>query len=419
MNKVATVSELVNYAKARLDQDPYLKQLWVAGELSNLTLHRSGHVYFTLKDEFSRLNCVMFASHLKGQRFSFENGHQVIVNASLSIFTTSGQMQLYVTQIKAAGLGNLFQQFEALKEKLQAEGIFDIKYKKPLPTYPLSIGIISGRDSAALQDILTTLKRRWPLATRYLYYSLVQGEGASAELVARLHQADQNNHDVLIMARGGGSLEDLWAFNEEPVVRAVFKLKTPIIVGVGHESDLTLAELVADLRAPTPTGAAELATMKQEDLINQLTTLKRRYRQLTNQRLLYAKQQLLVVTQRRYFANPEELINDYRLKLLFYNQKLSLWQTKLTTLKQHFQSTKQNYLLLIKAKLKDKQHEFSKSIELLQAYSPLKTLERGYSITTHQNQTITSITLVAQHDIIESRVNDGIITSQVIKKESR
>ena len=440
MNNVISVAHLVAYAKSRFDQDPFLLNVLVKGELSNITIHRSGHVYFTLKDEKSRISCVMFASALKGTKFSFEAGQEVIVSARLSVFETSGAMQLYINQIKLAGIGDLYQQYELLKEKLKKDGYFDLKYKKPLPTYPFSIGIIAGKDSAALKDIISTLLRRWPVAKRYLYHSLVQGSKASNELIKRLKEADGNGHDILIIARGGGSLEDLWAFNDENLIKTIFKLQTPIISGVGHESDITLTDLVVDERAPTPTAAAELATPTLFEVYSQLETINKRLRKDINSLITMAFEKLNKYENYHYFLNPLDLFNEKRLKLMYYNQKLVTFNQKFISLKQELNQIetrlvnnlklttikeqekleyyKKELPLKVNRKLINEKKEISNYIALLEAYSPLKTLKRGYSITSINNKTMTSINEATISDLIKTKLTDGTIVSEIIKKEN-
>ncbi len=441
MTNIISVAQLVRYAKSRFDQDPFLLNVLVKGELSNLTLHQSGHVYFTLKDDKSRINCVMFASALKGQRFNYEVGQEVVVSARLSIFETSGAMQLYINQIKLAGIGDLYQQYEMLKEKLQKEGYFDLKYKKPLPTYPFSIGIIAGQDTAALKDIISTLVRRWPVATRYLYHSLVQGSQASFELIKRLKEADQGNHDVLIIARGGGSIEDLWAFNDENLIKTIFQLKTPIISGVGHESDLTLTDLAVDLRAPTPTGAAEVATLNLDDVFSQLLEIKKRFYKDINASYSLALGKLNHYKNYHYFLNPSDLYNEKRLKLMYYNQKFVTFNERLNKLKNNLdknfsilinslkkatfqEKNKLDYFQkelfnLITRKIDHEKKEIKRQISILDAYSPLNTLKRGYSITSKDQVVIKSINDVTVGDLIETKIEDGKITSQVTAKEKK
>lgn len=439
MNNNVTVTQIVKYAKTRFDQDVFLNNLLVEGELSNVTKHKSGHVYFTLKDDHSRISCVMFASALRYQAFTYNNGQKVIVKARLSIFEATGQMQLYVTQIKEAGLGDLYLKFEQLKQALATAGYFNAEHKKPVPKYPFSIAIITGRDTAALKDIITTLNRRWPVAKRYLFYTLVQGEQAAAEITNRLYEVDQLGVDVIILARGGGSIEDLWAFNNETLVKTIYNLNTPIITGVGHETDVTLVDYVADLRAPTPTGAAELATPNIIDVKQQLLSLQQGLNQTLQRQIQSYRQQLDYLQSNRIFQNPEIMLSDYYLSLILYQKGFDHWLNQFKNKRQevfylnnrinqsmmalirHQQQTNQHYFSQLhqamQHQLTQQQKAFANYINLIQAYSPLNTLKRGYSITSHQDKVITALNDIQVGDIMKTRLKDGILTSKVIKKE--
>ena len=256
---VYSVSALVHYIKQTLDNDIRIQSILIKGEISNFTNHRSGHWYFTLKDARSKISCVMFSSHARRCNILLKEGMKVIVTASVSMYEAGGSVQLYVTAVRSDGLGDLFLQLEEVKKKLAAQGLFDPQKKKPLPQYPMRIGVITAKTGAAVQDILTTISRRWPLAEVVVYPSLVQGIQASGAIVENLRKADQGGHDVILLARGGGPIEDLWCFNEEAVARAVFAMHTVIVTGVGHETDTTLVDYVSDARAPTPTAAADHA----------------------------------------------------------------------------------------------------------------------------------------------------------------
>ena len=272
-NNIWSVSYLLNSIKSTLDQNVLLKSFWVKGEISNFTAHSSGHWYFSLKDEQARISCIMFQGYTKDVLFRPKNGDKVLVRGSITVYNLQGQLQCSVFSMQNDGLGDLFIQFEMLKKKLFEEGLFDEKFKKPLPKYPLSIGIITGDNTAALQDILKVLNHRWPIADICVYPCIVQGEQASASIIKQLKIAD-TKHDVLILARGGGSIEDLWAFNNEKLARVIFDLYTPIVTGVGHETDTTIVDLVSDFRAPTPTGAAQIAT-PDSSVVNSVITRSR------------------------------------------------------------------------------------------------------------------------------------------------
>ena len=271
-----TVRELTVLIKYNLENDIRFKNILVKGEISNLKIHPSGHWYFTLKDKFSRISAVMFSSYAKNVKIRITEGMQVILTGSIGVYENGGSYQLYVNNIQPDGIGTLYLQFEELKRNLEKEGLFDPKYKKPLPKYPMRIGVISASSGAAIHDIFTTITRRWPISERILIPASVQGLSAAPTIVNALKLADTLNFDVIILARGGGSLEDLWPFNEEIVARAIFEMKTPVVSGVGHEVDFTISDFVSDKRAPTPTGAAEMVTPDINEIRLQVNNLKSR-----------------------------------------------------------------------------------------------------------------------------------------------
>jgi len=261
-----TVSVLNKYLKNKFDTDPNIKSVSLRGEISNYKGHTRGHLYFTLKDETSRISAVMFQSYASKLTFNPVDGMKVLVTGRVSIYEATGAYQIYIESMEEDGLGNLYLKFEELKKKLATEGLFNPELKKPIPKFPSKIGIITAPTGAAIRDILSTIKRRFPACNTILFPSLVQGELAAPNIVSQIELADTYDLDLLIVGRGGGSIEDLWAFNEEIVARAIYKAKTPIISAVGHEIDFTIADFVADLRAPTPTGAAEMAVPNMEDI---------------------------------------------------------------------------------------------------------------------------------------------------------
>ena len=272
MSSIVTVAALVRYLKGKVDIDPKLQDLIVKGEISNFVAHRSGHFYFTLKDENARISCVMFANKAYRCPLKMENGMNVLVRGAISIYESSGQCQIYVDSVELDGLGLIYQRIEELKRKLSLEGLFEKEHKKILPKYPMTIGVISALEGAATQDVFTTIKRRWPICKINFYPSLVQGENAAKNIIKRLNEADNDNNDVVLLVRGGGSIEDLFCFYDESLIRTIYDMKTPIVTGVGHETDTTLVDYVSDMRAPTPTAAAELITPDYRDVAFQLST---------------------------------------------------------------------------------------------------------------------------------------------------
>ena len=273
-NKYITVGQLTRYIKYKIDNDPNLEEVYLKGEISNFKAHSRGHFYFTLKDESSRINAIMFQSSAKKVPFIPQDGMKVLIKGKVSVYPETGSYQIYVSEMLEDGVGNLYIAFEQLKKKLKEEGLFDKDKKKKIPKIPEKIGVVTAPTGAAIRDITSTIKRRWPLAEVYLFPALVQGEGAKESVAKKIKQADNYGLDILIIGRGGGSIEDLWAFNEEIVARAIFEAKTPIISAVGHEVDFTIADFVADMRAPTPTGAAEMSVPDIKDVLNYLNQVK-------------------------------------------------------------------------------------------------------------------------------------------------
>src|SRR5690554_2870195 len=266
-----TVKALTKYIKRKFDADPHLRNVYVKGECSNVKIHTSGHIYFTLKDDTARINAAMFRSNASKLKFRPEDGMQVYIRGDVNVYEASGSYQLYVTTMEPDGIGGLFIAFNQLKERLLKEGLFNPAFKQPIPKFPKTVGVLTATTGAAIRDICTTIKRRYPLAEVLIYPTLVQGAAAAPNIAENIRLANnQQLCDVLIVGRGGGSIEDLWAFNEEIVARAIFESQIPIISAVGHETDTTISDFVADLRAPTPTAAAELAVPSKAELIDRL-----------------------------------------------------------------------------------------------------------------------------------------------------
>jgi exodeoxyribonuclease VII large subunit len=385
-----TVSEVNGYLRQILESDTTLQSLWVQGEISNFSRPTSGHLYFTLKDSNAALRCVMWRSSAQRLRLPLRDGMAVEVHGSINIYEAGGQLQLYADLIRPAGEGRLYQEFLRLKAMLEAEGLFDPDRKRPLPSFPHRIGIVTSPTGAALQDMLNILRRRYPLAEVILSPTPVQGIEAPAGIVAALERLNQstNQPDVILMARGGGSLEDLWAFNDENVVRAIAASAAPVITGVGHETDFTLADFAADLRAPTPTAAAELATPNQADL---RTTVGEQA-----QRLYKAFQSIL--TDLRWRLNNQH--NDLQRysplnRIRNDRQRLDEIAYRLRQAVQHSHQLRRLHLDAASARL--------------ESLSPTAVLNRGYAIVTRQadGKPVTSTRQVHQSDALTVRVSDG------------
>lgn len=389
---IYSVAELNRRAKMCLEQGMGLVS--VQGEISNLTKPSSGHWYLTLKDQQAQIRCVFFRHKQLRHHANLTNGMQVIVQGSLSLYEARGDYQLIAETMNEAGLGDLHQQFEQLKQKLFAQGLFDAARKKPLPRFPKKIGVITSPTGAAIRDILTTLKRRYPLAAVQIYPSDVQGKLAAPQLRAAIELANQEGAcDVLILARGGGSIEDLWAFNDEALAHAIVNSRIPIVTGVGHEIDVTIADLVADLRAPTPTAAAEIVTPLQEDLLSGIAALEARMLQALRRML---QQQIL-----RYHYQQKRLISPKHM-IATYWQTLDHREYQLRQFITHMLQTKRQSLQNLSGRL--------------QAMSPLATLERGYAVVTSEQKLIRSVQQIAIGEKINIRLADGQLDCKVLNK---
>ena len=336
--KYITISDLNRYIKAKFDIDSNLNTVYLKGEISNFKHHTRGHFYFTLKDENSRLSAVMFNFNAMKVNFKPEDGMKVLVSGRISVYEATGSYQIYVNTMELDGIGNLYLEYEKLKKKLASEGLFNPEHKKSIPKYPKTIGIITAPTGAAIRDILSTIKRRYPIAKTILFPALVQGEGAKESVAKQLKRAQEYDLDVIICGRGGGSIEDLWCFNEEIVARAIYDSKIPVISAVGHEIDFTIADFVADLRAPTPTGAAEMAVPNIADLNNLFNQLKIRATKAIQNKMASTTNRLETITSKQILKNPLSIYEIKEQKLDNLLDRLQLFMTnriKEDTLKYH------------------------------------------------------------------------------------
>ncbi len=415
-DKYITVTQLTRYIKYKIDNDVHLNEVFLKGEISNFKAHSRGHFYFTLKDETSRINAVMFASNTRNIKFVPQDGMKVLVTGKVSVFEANGGYQIYVNELLEDGIGNLYIAFEQLKKKLEEEGLFKDCYKKPIPKIPKRVGVITAPTGAAIRDIISTIKRRWPLTEIYLYPALVQGEEAKDDIVKQIKRADQAGFDTLIVGRGGGSIEDLWAFNEEIVARAIFECKTPVISAVGHEIDFTISDFVADLRAPTPTGAAEMAVPQLKDIENYLHQVTIRLNNTIINQIKRDRQSLTKLTSRNIFQNPmmiyqaKELVFDHLIERL----KFSL--INLTNIKEkEFLRVKNSYVLQNPYQLiEQKKNLFVPVLSKLETLSPLLTLKRGYTLTKKNNKVIQSAKMIKKDDLLDIEFQDGVVQAKVI-----
>ena len=415
-DKYITVSQLTRYIKYKIDNDVHLNEVFLKGEISNFKAHSRGHYYFTLKDEGSRINAVMFASSTKNIKFFPQDGMKVLVTGKISVFEANGGYQIYVNDMLEDGVGNLYIAFEQLKKKLEAEGLFDPSIKKPIPKIPTRVGVVTAPTGAAIKDIISTIKRRWPLTEILLFPSLVQGEDAAKDIVKQIKLSESYDIDTLIVGRGGGSIEDLWPFNEEIVARAIYDCKTPVISAVGHEIDFTIADFVADLRAPTPTGAAELAVPAISDITNYLNQLKIRLNKSAQTKITLNRQKLTELTSRYIFKNP---ISIYQTKEMLFDgllERLKYATTNLVTLKsKNYERIKNSYILKNPYQLLDKKsNKYLQIISKLETLSPLLTLKRGYTMTKSNNKVLTSSKEIKKGDKLEVEFSDGIVNAEVL-----
>jgi exodeoxyribonuclease VII large subunit len=446
-SRYLTVHALTKYIKRKFDADPHLHEVMVKGEISNFKQHSSGHMYFTLKDEKARILAVMFARNNQQMKFTPENGMKVLIKASITVYESSGQYQMYVADMQPDGIGQLYLAYEQLKAKLEQEGLFHPDHKQAIPKYPRTIGVITSPTGAAIRDIITTIKRRYPIAKIMIYPALVQGETAAPSIVKAIQQANQQDSpsiDVLIVGRGGGSIEELWAFNEEIVARAIYASNIPIISAVGHETDFTIADFVADMRAPTPTGAAELAVPHIDELVERILTRKSRLIRGIKEKVELQKLRLNRIQRSYAFRYPKVLYDqkmeqlDKQTELLMRNvqrvftqksnqQQLIQKQLERNHPQQYIKKANQDLASLQKNLIRNtelilqiKRQSFLSKIGKMDALSPLKIMERGYNVAyDNSGKLIASIKQVKPKDHIELNLADGKVEAEIIAVKER
>lgn len=399
MKNIYSVSQVNQYIKSLISEDYFLSRIYVRGEVSNCKYHSSGHIYFTLKDRNGAIACVMFAgSRASGLKFRLTDGQQVIVLGQVNVYERDGRYQLYAREIIMEGFGLLYAQFEALKKELGDKGYFLPEHKKTLPFYPKRIGIVTARTGAAIQDMIHIASRRNPYIQLILYPAIVQGEQAAESIVRGIRYLDQLGVDVMIVGRGGGSIEDLWAFNEKTVADAIYMCETPVISAVGHETDWTIADLVADLRAPTPSAAAELAVPEWEAIEQRLQEYAYRLDMKMEERLNYYKQMVARYQMQLKYVSPMMRMQDYRQRLMRMEEEMQ--QT-------------------LKKRLVDERHRLALYCERISGLSPLKQLERGYAIVSHDDgKSIYSVQDAAMGEKIHVRFSDGVLDAVVSEKKT-
>ncbi|AOZ91453.1 exodeoxyribonuclease VII large subunit [Paenibacillus crassostreae] len=437
---VLSIKDLNRYIRMKMDSDSVLSDVWIRGEISNFTHHSSGHMYFTLKDESSRIRAIMFGSYNQKLPFLPKEGSRVIARGNVTVYERDGQYQFYATHMQPDGIGSLYLAYEQLKKKLESEGLFTQEHKQVIPTYPQTIGVITSPTGAAVRDIMITLQRRYPLANIILHPVMVQGKDAAPSVVKAIELLNRLAEvEVIIVGRGGGSLEELWAFNEEVVARAIYKSKIPIISAVGHETDFTIADFVADLRAATPTAAAELAVPNMSDMKATLQVIERQLRQSLKQRVSNYRERLgalqrspVMVHPRRSLLQHSERLDKLHQQLtrsmssgvkLSKEKKSRIHQSllrfnpkdQLAAAKKQREKNEHQLHLAMASIHKTNKHQLGTAIKQLDALSPLKVMSRGYSLIYDEKEEhlIKSIRDVQLGDLVKIRLNNGQFDAQV------
>ena len=444
-NKYLSVTAVTKYIKQKIELDPHLQKVYIKGEISNFNHHSRGHMYLTIKDSKTQIKAVMFAGNNRNLKFTPENGMKVFITGNINVYEPFGQYQLYIKNMEPDGVGALYLAFEQLKEKLNKAGYFNEENKKPLPNYPEHIAIITSPTGAAVRDILITLKKRYPIAKTTIIPTSVQGELAIGSIVQAIERANNiNDFDCIILGRGGGSIEDLWAFNDVLVTEAIYKSNTPIITGIGHETDITISDYIADLRAPTPTGAAQLAVPSLTELVTNNKQLQERLLRSITQLFRVNKDKLTDLQEAYVFKNPRQLFlnkeqqldqmtdqlktkykiyltdkqNDYT--KLIHNLKQQHPETKLINAKEKLNRLTENNKNNIERIFTFHTNKFTSALDKLILLNPLATMSRGFSLAyrTTDDTVIKSVKDVKIKDEIEVQVNDGRLSCEVIDKRS-
>ena len=392
-NKVFSVTQINTYIKRMFQSDYALRRISIKGQVSNCKYHSSGHIYFSLKDEGSQISCVMFANaRYDGLKFELEDGQEVVVEGNISVYERGGSYRLYAQEIRLNGIGELYVAYEMLKQKLYEEGLFDHEKKKPIPKNPKKIGVVTAMTGAAIHDIISTAKRRNPYVQLILYPAKVQGDGASDTIVAGIKALDQYGVDIIIVGRGGGSIEDLWAFNEEKVARAIYEAQTPIISGTGHEVDTTIADYAADLRAATPTAACELAVPDIREVMEGITNRE------------YTLRTLLKQVVRRYQIK----LQQYQITIANFDPRFQLQEQKM-----HLAELEEQIHAVMKNKMTDYQHKLELYTKELHGLSPTAKLINGFGYIEGSNgEPVTSVKKVMEGDQISLTISDGMIITK-------
>lgn len=439
-----TVKALTKYIKRKFDADPHLREVYVKGELSNVKIHTSGHIYFTLKDDGARINATMFRNQAAKLSFRPEEGMQVFIRGDVNVYEVGGTYQLYAQTMEPDGIGGLFVAFNQLKERLQKEGLFNPNFKQPIPLYPQTIGVLTATTGAAIRDICTTIGRRYPQAEICIYPTLVQGASAAADIAKNIQLANkQALCDVLIVGRGGGSIEDLWAFNEEIVARAIFESRIPIISAVGHETDTTIADFVADLRAPTPTAAAEMAVPNRQELYQRVLKGQSQMHQMMTARLHFERTRLTKLQNAYPLARPDRLYRPFTEKLAQMDTQLqngtSLYfmkqrnvlerlqahlrmqspQQQVTYAKRQLDTMSQQLTRAAFTNIQQNKRQFDSVIRTLSALNPLTIMHKGFNVSYKNGQVVKSVEQLSPDDVIEVTFHDGAAKAKILEVEKK
>ena len=416
-DKYLTVSAITRYLKSRFDNDSNLHTVFLKGEISNFKAHTTGHFYFSIKDQGSKINAIMFRTNASKINFKPADGTKVLVTGRISIYEATGNYQIYVDEMQEDGVGNLYIAFEKLKKQLAQEGLFDQSHKKQIPKIPKKVGIITASTGAAVRDIITTISRRFPACETILFPTLVQGENAKDDIVRNIMKAKDYDLDVLIIGRGGGSIEDLWPFNEEIVARAIYDCEIPTISAVGHEIDFTIADFVADLRAPTPTAAAELAVPNMIDLEKQMNQYAIRLNESIYKKINYQKLYLDSVKNSFVIKSPMIMFENKKQGLDLMSNKINELITKLISDKKNkLDNLKNNYVIKSPEILYQNKALILKNvIDKLELLNPLNILSRGYSITYKDDKALKSVKNLNKNDKINIKLKDGMIDASILK----
>ena len=415
VDEYITVSKVTDYIGELIGSDSNLKHIFIKGELSNVKLYRSGHLYFTLKDEESQIRGVMFGARYK-LKFKPKDGMKVLIEGKIEVYKNYGTYQLYVSEISKDGIGDLHRKFEELKEKLNKEGLFDESHKKKIPNFPKRIGVVTAANGAAIRDIITTIQRRWPFCEVLLFPSLVQGDKAAENIVYQIKRSERFNLDTLIVGRGGGSIEDLWSFNEEIVARAIYDCNTPVISAVGHEIDFTISDFVADLRAATPTAAAEIAVPPYAEIRNAIDQLNLRANLAINKTLDENKSKLDNIVSKQLFTAPREIYAPKEMMLDNIVRRLQHSSESLIMKNKNKLDLLKNSNVLKNPEniIKNQKENYLLQLSKLEILNPLNTLKRGYSLARTNGKVVSSAKQLKSGDNLEVEFEDGNVNTKVI-----